>query len=103
MTTTSSFSDASTDVVVAVDVGGDLDLDGAAPPCPEAMQRVTAKSADLIAQGRRVTLRELSRLTGLEPPTVDACVAELVRREVLQPAGAAPHHYVFAPGRWPLG
>lgn len=70
-------------------------------PSPEAVARVTATAADLIAQGRRVTARELTRLTGLEPPIVVASVDALVMDGVLQPAGAAPHHYLFARGRWP--
>ncbi len=70
-------------------------------PTPEAVARVTATAADLISQGRRVTMRELTRLTGLESMTVVASVDSLVTEGVLQPAGAAPHHYLFARGRWP--
>ncbi len=97
MTMTSPHSDTA-----GIDVVDGAELDRSPRPCPEALQRVTATSADLVAQGRRVTVRELSRLTGLEPPVVEDCLAALVRRGVLQPAGAAPHHYVFAQGRWPV-
>ena len=72
-----------------------------AAPSPEAVARVTATAADLITQGRRVTVRELTRLTGLETSTVVAAVDSLVNDGVLQPAGAAPHHFLFARGRWP--
>ena len=73
----------------------------ATAPTPEAVARVTATAADLISQGRRVTVRELTRLTGLESSTVVASVDSLVVDGMLQPAGAAPHHYLFARGRWP--
>lgn len=73
----------------------------ATAPSPEAVARVTATAADLISQGRRVTVRELTRLTGLETTTVVTSVDSLVTDGVLVPAGAAPHHYLFARGRWP--
>jgi len=45
----------------------------------------------------------LASLTGLEPATVETAVHELVSRGLLHAAGAEPQHYVFAPGRWPVG
>jgi hypothetical protein len=69
--------------------------------CPEEVARVVDTAADLVVQGRRVTPRLLAALTGIEPAGVDAALGELVRRGLLRPAGQAPHHYVFAPGRWP--
>jgi hypothetical protein len=72
------------------------------PLCPEELDRVTATAADLVVQGRRVTERALASLTGLEPATVEAAVHRLVAAGLLRPAGAAPHHYVFPPGRWPV-
>ncbi len=70
--------------------------------CPEELARVTDTAADLVVHGRRVTTRLLSSLTGIDPAGVDAALGELVRRGLLRPAGHAPHHYVFAPGRWPV-
>lgn len=70
--------------------------------CPEEIARVTDTAADLVVQGRRVTTRVLASLTGIEPGGVEASLAELVRRGLLRPAGPAPHHYLFAPGRWPV-
>jgi hypothetical protein len=69
---------------------------------PEELNRVTDTAANLVVQGRRVTVRQLASLTGIEPAGVEAAVAELVTRGLLRPAGAAPHHYVFTPGRWPV-
>jgi hypothetical protein len=80
-----------------------LDLDTARrTPCPEEVARVTATAADLVVQGRRVTVRMLASLTGIEPAGVEAAVADLVDHGLLRPAGPAPHHYVFSPGRWPV-
>ena len=70
--------------------------------CAEELARVTDTAADLVVHGRRVTTRLLASLTGIDPAGVDVALAELVRRGLLRPAGHAPHHYVFAPGRWPV-
>ena len=72
-------------------------------PPPEALDRVLATGADLVVQGRRVTAHELTRLTGLEPDDVQECIDALCDRGTLEPAGAEPQHYVFPPGRWPVG
>ena len=71
------------------------------PVCPEEVARVIATAADLVVQGRRVTVRLLASLTGIEPVGVQTALHELVSTGLLRPAGAAPHHYVFPPGRWP--
>ena len=88
-----------------VDAPARLDLpahEAAAALCPEELDRVTATAADLVVQGRRVTERALASLTGLEPATVEAALHRLVSTGLLRPAGPAPHHYLFPPGRWPL-
>lgn len=70
---------------------------------PEALDRVLATSADLVVHGRRVTVLELVRLTGLEPDDVQGGLDTLCARGTLEPVGAEPQHYVFPAGRWPLG